>query len=567
MAVFNTKYDPLSYESSDDDGASSVSKLVELDTMQLSLALMRESNSGKPPTHTLASLCRTISGSKYFEEACKTPGYPCANITGSTVVYGHEINVHNAASIFIAVNRSLRPRDVKHMKGDVHVQSNIWTCDTILLLSRDKEFGSIFYKNTMAFSPKSKLDSFAYGLLNVAAIENVTPVCKYHSYFNSYDANCVLLVTNICGDERMISQRGYLHTHAVKENKLYIAVIVKNNEIGSYNENGFQVMINDETIVIVIRAVHKNTQTIINESPVKSIMSNNSGDFTVFENMSACSDGLLSSLSLLSDICENSDPAPATPIQQIRGKNMCNTPESPRKRDLSVDSCRTRGIKIARKEIPTLRTVFKKMNTNEIDMFFHEYNEYFMGNLECETINAFEPNKNMDAFLKSCTSESTKTSFFLLSVDLIEDKSSILLSLCSYVHEENEFTILDRIIIEIIIKYENNLDFLCKFLHELFVLVNMQAGDIYKTSLFYMIRCLSELSIDSLSKFVKIENASSSSGVISSIYFAIIIFNSKIQKQFETPDKFFEYSVSFVSLGVDFYSMESFAKFAMTMKY
>ena len=213
--------DDMSYASSTESKAvTGGAANIELNT----LYCLRSQYKKKPPTHHLAAMCRSIMNSKDFAKECSNDGVKCT-IGGCEDTYGHEIQCCNAI-LFIVFNRMLAPRDVMCLRGDDQVQQCMWQADTILVLSKESQFGALLCGKS-AFSPKKSAQTTATNLLALASICDITPSSDVYSYVRNYceyPIESILYVSNLCGDERMVHPDGYLHQHAIKTMKKYTAV-------------------------------------------------------------------------------------------------------------------------------------------------------------------------------------------------------------------------------------------------------------------------------------------------------------------------------------------------------
>ena len=591
----------------DDDSSCSKSYVSNDNYVQDKLTQHRIKRPEKPPTHKLAKLCHeNIYATPKFKMFCGRNGR-IYSIPNETDAYGHFISASDAC-LFSAFNHQLNPRDIIMMKGDNMVQRCVWQADSLLIISRNRTYGSLLYEDNFAFSPKTITSSFEPNLLGIACMKNT---CEHITYLSNYDMKSLLFVTNVCGDDRILTDSGYLHMFAKEKAKTHTVLIIPSLSVTQYEGYGFRPLHHDDNTVIMIRNEIRKT-TLINEIPAKSASSlsdddpaksasslldddptksasslldddpaksasyfldddpannassllhdDNSLHLSVFDNeplsvvfdnehLSAVfEDEHLSATGMSSISIEKTPTNRVTPTKKVR---KLRTPEWQNKRR-KWDSSK---VPLGKKNLTAKVFASQKMNNNSITRFIKCCSVFINDTFDIE-IDPFKTSDHIDALLKSKKSEDDKLNFLLLALDFTENKIELLLSLCYFSFEKNDEDLLNRLMIKMILKFEN-LDFLCQFVYGLFTQVKKNECDVYKNCLFCIIKSISNLSMESLSKIL------TNSEHDKFIAFSIVIFKSEIQKSFGDAIEYFNYVENLPNDKL--FRMASFAKFTMTL--
>ena len=212
-------------------------------------------------------------------------------------------------------------------------------------------------------------------------------------------------------------------------------------------------------------------------------------------------------------------------------------------------------VPLGKKNLTAKVFASQKMNNNSITRFINCCSVFINDTSDIE-IDPFKTSVQIDALLKSKKSEDDKLNFILSALDFTENKIELLLSLCYFSFEKNDEDLLNRLMIKMILKFKN-LDFLCQFVYGLFTQVKKNECDVYKNCLFYIIKSISNLSMESLSKIL------TNSEHDKFIAFSIVIFKSEIQKSFGNVTEYFNYIENLPNDKL--FRMASFAKFTMTL--
>lgn len=579
----------------DDDSSCSNSYVSNDNYVQDKLTQHRMMRPEKPPTHKLAKLCHeNIYATPKFKMFCGRNGR-IYSIPNETDAYGHFISASDA-SLFTAFNHQLNPRDIIMMKGDDMVQRCVWQADSLFIISRNRTYGSLLYEDNFAFSPKTITSSFKPNILGIACMKNT---CEHITYLSDYDMKSLLFVTNVCGDDRILTDSGYLHMFAKEKAKTHTVLIIPPLSVTRYEGYGFRPLHHDDNTVIMIRNEIRKT-TLINEIPAKSASSlsdddpaksasslldddptksasslldddpaksasylldddpannassllhdDNSLHMSVFDNepLSAVFENEhLSATGMSSISIETPTKKPTKKVRKLR------TPEWQNKRR-KWDSSK---VPLGKKNLTAKVFASQKMNNNSITRFINCCSVFINDTSDIE-IDPFKTSVQIDALLKSKKSEDDKLNFILSALDFTENKIELLLSLCYFSFEKNDEDLLNRLMIKMILKFEN-LDFLCQFVYGLFTQVKKNECDVYKNCLFYIIKSISNLSMESLSKIL------TNSEHDKFIAFSIVIFKSEIQKSFGNVTEYFNYIENLPNDKL--FRMASFAKFTMTL--
>ena len=218
-------------ETNETDSASGEDKNIN-DPLTTALHNLRINNpnkkygNDKPPINPLSKLIdKNTMDEPHYKSLLETKGKKCGD------KYGHSIHVKQATA-FITIVKTLQKRDIKIIGGGNTMHRDIWLSDAILYMSRGDTFKSMFCPGkqagiTKSFSPKKTSSEFVPQLLALASVQEDLSKSQYYKYFEHYDKDSLILVTNFCGDGII----DFVKLYAEQNKKTGIALIVTNQTI------------------------------------------------------------------------------------------------------------------------------------------------------------------------------------------------------------------------------------------------------------------------------------------------------------------------------------------------
>ena len=530
------------------------------------LVYLRNLKNDKPPARKLNEyVTNGFLKSAQLKKLLDSNGYLCEGFYYHTIAF-------ESSTAFMYVNLCLKPRDINAINGDANlIQAKVWHSDEIIILSKGEPFSSLRYDSRNGFSPKksgkSANSDFTRQLLGIASISKLKHEDDYYKLFNDYNYKTVLVVTSYGGDNRILSA---IHMNAIKKNMTQIAIITSFDIANSLVHHSYHVLKVLDTTTIMIRDVQAQNRPIINENMPQNDME--SIHMSMFDDATGKSPVEL-----------NSELTPPDQILHGRskGKSPCRKNPNISRGKGSISSMQKRyreessnniACKVPRSKIDSS----KKQHIPEDTKFYQACDNYLFYQIpNKEDIDFPDTDENVEAICKSDMSSDHKANLVFLFITTTkedDDILSLLITVCNYVKEKDDYEVLHELVKKILNEMKN-VSIISSFIMKLIYLTKYDGnnGDYgcYSSAFYYMVKCLSNMHTEA-----EINNGTHATETLNQfdndadgyILLAVIIYKIKVEKSLTIPMEFYSFIAKIPHSSVPL-SNEGFAKLIRSVYY